>query len=91
MKKLCIGLAVILLISCGFLYRFFQENAAVRETEQQLLAENEELNKQLDSIRQSLAAKETEAAELYEEKKPVLEAKDIWQQRTEEIRSLLSD
>lgn len=91
MKKLCAGLLILLLISCGFIWNLSRKTAAMKETEQQLISENEKLTGQVSTIQENIAAKEKEISDLAEEKKPVLEAEDVWKQRTEEIRALLSD
>lgn len=91
MKKLCAGLLILLLISCGFIWNLSQKTAAMKETEQQLISENEKLTGQVSTIKENITAKDIEIADLAEEKKPVLEAEDVWKQRTEEIRALLSD
>ena len=91
MKKLCAGLLILLLISCAFVFSLSQKTAAMKETEQQLISENEKLAEQVSTIQENITAKNREIADLAEEKKPVLEAEDVWKQRTEEIRALLSD
>ncbi|MDO5108479.1 MAG: hypothetical protein Q4D59_00980, partial [Erysipelotrichaceae bacterium] len=77
--------------SCGFIWTLSQKTAAMKETEQQLISENEKLTGQVSTIKENITAKDIEIADLAEEKKPVLEAEDVWKQRTEEIRALLSD
>ena len=91
MKKLCAGLLILLLISCAFVFSLSKKTAAMKETEKQLISENEKLTEQVSTIQENITAKDSEITDLSEEKKPVLEAQDVWEQRTEEIRPLLSD
>lgn len=91
MKKLNISLSILLLIFCGLLYGEVRETDGLREAEQQLIHDREQLQEQISFVSQSIRSSETELEDLKNEKQPVLEAYDVWQKRTEEIRSLLSD
>jgi peptidoglycan hydrolase CwlO-like protein len=91
MKKICIGLLIILLMACAYLFNFSKKIDAVKETEQQLVTEKEDLVSQVKTLQESITAKETEIAQLTDEKKPVMEESEVWQQRTEEIQALLQN
>lgn len=91
MKKLSIGLLITLIISCGLIHSEVCETNALRETEQDLLLRSEELQEQIRTVSQNISESRVELDQKKDEKKQVLEAHEIWQKRTEEIRSLLSD
>ena len=91
MKKLCIGLLILLIAACAYIFNFPKKIDAVKETEQQLIAEKEDLVARVKTIQESITAKEAEIEELKEEKKPVMEESGVWQQRTEEIQALLQN
>ena len=91
MKKLCIGLLILLIAACAYIFNFSKKIDAVKETEQQLIAEKEDLVARVKTIQESITAKESEIEELKEEKKPVMEESEVWQQRTEEIQALLQN
>lgn len=91
MKKLCIVLLILLMISGGLLYNNSRRINELRTIEQQLMLECQTLNEQVELSAGNIAADKTEAENLKEEKKEVLKEREVWEQRTEEIQNLLSD
>lgn len=91
MKKLCICLCILLLISCAFLFRNSGKLTELNETRTQLIHENESLRNQNEQIAQNIKNEEETIERLSEETAPLREARETWEQRTEEIRGLLSD
>lgn len=91
MKKLCIVLLILLMISGGLLWNNSKRINELRTIEQQLMLEGETLNEQAALSAENLAQDRTEAENLKEEKKEVLKEREVWEQRTEEIQNLLSD
>lgn len=91
MKKLCAGLLILLLAACVYLFQVSKKVSTLRETETQMLNENEKLTEQINAIQETISLKEKEITDLTLEKQPLLETKDVWEQRTEEIRKLLSE
>lgn len=91
MKKLCIVLLILLMISGGLLWNNSKRINELRTIEQQLMLEGETLNEQAALSAENITSDRAEAENLKEEKKEILEEREVWEQRTEEIQNLLSD
>lgn len=91
MKKLCIVLLILLMISGGLLWNNSKRINELKTMEQQLMLESETLNEQVALSAENITSDKAEAENLKEEKKEILEEREVWEQRTEEIQNLLSD
>ncbi len=91
MKKLYGVLTVLLVLFSGYIFLSYQSINVLKETETKLVQETQTLKDELASKEQEAAQKDAEIASLTEEKKGIVEACEVWSQRTEKLQALLSN
>ncbi len=89
MKKLYALLSVLLLLLCGYIWKFQNKVDEIKAQEAALAAENSRLNDSLTKAEERLRVSEEEAQALLASQQPYIEDYSIWHQRNERLQEEL--